>query len=319
MHTSKSVTFGEGSRVSFVEDTLKEPAYGQVLVRMMACGICKFDVACLLDLNENPGYSARPGHEGVGIVETSGPGVEDLKPGDKVASFMLGGAMAERYIASRDTVVRIPDEVEDYALWVAEPVACVVSALRLMRIEPGDDVVLLGCGYMGLLLFQGLPKEYLASLVVIDVDESRLELAKKLGAEMVINALTERPVEAVLDRVGRKADLVIEAVGEPGTIAQATRMLKDGGRLTIFGFHHGEETIPTGVWHMHGLEVLNTTPFMSRDFHRDLEDAVQLMSKKRFDQSLLVTHIYSYDDAARAMEETAAHPPDMIKSVLVRY
>jgi threonine dehydrogenase-like Zn-dependent dehydrogenase len=319
MSLSKSVTFGKGSRVSFVEDTLDEPGYGQVLVRMMACGICKFDVACLHDLHENPGYSARPGHEGVGILEAVGPGVEDLKPGDKVASFMLGGAMAERYLASRDTVARIPDGVEDYAVWVAEPVACVVSALRLLRIEPGEDVVLIGSGYMGLLLVQGLPKDYLTNLVVIDVDDSRLGLAEKFGARTVVNAVKDRAVEAVLDTAGRKVDLVIEAVGKPDTISLATEMLKNGGRLCIFGFHHGEEVIPTGVWHMHGLEVLNTTPFMSRDFHQDLKDAVRLMAKKRFDQASLVTHTYPYDDAARAMEETAKHPPGMIKSVLVRY
>jgi threonine dehydrogenase-like Zn-dependent dehydrogenase len=316
---TRSVTFGESGTVTFVEDTLQEPGYNEVLVRMMACGICKYDVATLNDLNESPRYSNRPGHEGVGVVEAVGPGVEDLKPGMKIASIMHGGAMSELFMASRTAVVPIPDHVEDYALWIAEPVACAVSSLRLLHIEPGEDVVLIGSGYMGILLLQGLPKEYLPNLVVIDVDDNRLELAKRYGAKTVVNAARKDPVKKALEITGRKVDLVIEAVGKPGTIAQATDMLRDGGRLCIFGLHYGEEPVPTGYWHMHGIEVLNTSPFMSRDFNRDLKDAARLIDGGIFDQSELITHRYSYDEVSRAMRETTDHPPDMIKSVLVRY
>jgi len=314
---ARAVTFGEGQTVSFVEDVVSGPAHDQVLVRMQACGICKYDTKTLKDLSENPLYSARPGHEGVGIVEAVGEGVHDLKPGDKIASMALGGAMAEFYLADCGSVARIPDAVERYELWIAEPVACVVNALRLLRIEPGEDVVVLGSGYMGILLVQGLPKEFIRRLVATDLRDDRLDLAKKYGAEYVVNAEKENAVEAVFDICGGKVDLVVEAAGVQGTIAQGTAMLRNGGRLCIFGHHALDEKVPTNDWHMHGIEVLNTTPFMSRDFHRDLVDGVRLMEKGTFDQSELVTHTYPFDEVAAAMEETIQHPPDMIKSVLI--
>ena len=70
---------------------------------------------------------------------------------------------------------------------------------------------------------------------------------------------------------------------------------------------------------MQGIKVLNTTPFMSPDFHRDLVDAVHLMAKGVFDQSDLVTHTYPFEDVARALQETIEHPPGMIKTVLKNY
>jgi len=70
---------------------------------------------------------------------------------------------------------------------------------------------------------------------------------------------------------------------------------------------------------MQGINVLNTTPFTSVDFHRDLVDAVHLMERGVFDQSDLITHTYPFEDVARAMKETIEHPPGMIKSVLKNY
>jgi threonine dehydrogenase-like Zn-dependent dehydrogenase len=225
--------------------------------------------------------------------------------------------MAELYAAERRDVARIPDEVKQYEYWIVEPVACVVNALRLLRIEPGEDVVVLGSGYMGVLIVQGLPKEYIRHLIVTDLRSDRLELVQKYGAE-AINADSD-VVEAVLDTCGRKVDTVIEATGAPGTIEQGTRMLRNGGKLCIFGHHAVDEQVPTNAWHMQGIEVLNTTPFMSRDFGRDLIDAVRLMEAGTFDQSALITHHYPFEEAARGIAETMKQPPDMIKSVLVRY
>ncbi len=86
-----------------------------------------------------------------------------------------------------------------YEQWIAEPVACVVCALRLLNIEPGDDVVVIGSGYMGLLLVQGLPKAFINNLIVIDIDDRRLVLAKNFGATSVINASKENLINSIAD------------------------------------------------------------------------------------------------------------------------
>jgi threonine dehydrogenase-like Zn-dependent dehydrogenase len=283
---------------------------------MRACGICKFDIKCYKGALKNPDYCSAPGHEGVGVVEAVGPGVRDLSAGHKVSSFYLGGAMAERYLADHHTVARIPDEVEDYPLWVAEPVACVVSAIRLLGIVPGDRVVVLGCGYMGQLLIQGLPRELIPILVAVDTRNERLALAVKHGADQTVNASGEDPVRVVSHLLGREADVVIETVGLPGVLGQATDMLRPGGTLCIFGHHAEDELLPTDTWHMKGIRVLNTTPFSSRDFHRDLQDAVALTAKGVYDQHDLVQRVYPLAEVDRAMRETA-HNAGVLKAVLV--
>ncbi len=284
---------------------------------MKACGICKYDIKCFEGKVDSPRYNNAPGHEGVGIVEEVGIGVEDIKPGDNVTSMAHGGAMAEYFIAERNAIAKIPDGVKAYEYWVAEPVACAVCALRLLRIEPGDRVVVVGCGYMGLLLIQGLPKEFVSKIVAVDIDESRLELARRYGADEVVNANSSEFVAAVTDSLAGEADIVIEAVGLPGLISKATGMTRMGGRLCIFGHHDRDEAVPTDAWHMKGIEVLNTTPFASKNFHKDLVDAVKLMDKKVFDQTELISKTYPFADIGRAMKETSSKASELIKTVLI--
>jgi threonine dehydrogenase-like Zn-dependent dehydrogenase len=315
----RTVTYDKPGSVSFIDTELPLPGYGEVLVQMKACGICKYDIKTCKNLNENPAYSARPGHEGVGVVEAVGEGVTNLKPGDKVASIYLGGAMAGTYLADLQSIARLPDSVSRYELWFAEPITCVVAALRLLRIEPGENVVLIGSGYMGVLILQGLPKSYLHNLIVLEPIAERRALAEKYGAGVVLDPVGVDVIEAVRDILGGEADTVIEASGEPGTIESGTSMLRNGGKLCIFGHHAKDEVAPTNAWHMQGIHVLNTTPFMSQDFHRDLVDAVHLMDRGVYDQYDLITHIYPFDDAPHAIEETTAHPEGMIKSVLKNY
>jgi len=313
---ARRILFPDNRTVSVIEEDITGPGDDQVLVRMKACGICKYDIKCYLHNETNIEYSRRPGHEGVGTVEAVGRNVRDIKQGDAVTSISFGGAMADYFIADKNTVVKIPATVTDFGAWVAEPVACAVNALRQVRLEPGDSVAVIGAGYMGLLLIQGLPGEFIERLLIIDIDENKLELAKSFGADVVINASYEDPVATVSRKLNGCADLVIEATGAPETIRQATDMLGNGGRLCLFGHHAVDETVPTNDWHMKGISVLNTTPFSSLNFYKDLQDAVTLMKKGVFDQSSLINRSYSFNDIEKAMEELSAGPAGVIKAVL---
>jgi threonine dehydrogenase-like Zn-dependent dehydrogenase len=318
-YMARTVVFQGSGKMSAERARIESPGPGQVLVQMKACGICHYDTKCFKKPQQDPVYSARPGHEGVGIIAEVGAGVTDLRPGDKVTSVTFGGALSEMYLAERDTVARIPAEVETYEQWISEPIACVVNCLRHLGIEPGDDVVVLGSGYMGLLLIQGLPKEYIHTLIAIDVLDDRLALAKKYGAGRTVNAAKEDPVKAVQDITGRKVDLVIEAAGVPGAISQATDMLRNGARLCMFAHHAVDEVVPTNAWHMKGLHVMNTTPFTSKSFPKDLVDAVRLMEQGRFSQQDLISRLYTPDQLERALHELTPKPPEVLKAVVKNY
>lgn len=260
------ISFRQKKQIVTIQRGVNPPEENQVIIRMKACGICQYDIKCYKETSTDPVYSDSPGHEGVGVVVAAGKNVESLRPGDKVTSYSFGSAFADYYTADINTVAALPQEVEDFKYWAAEPIACIVNSLRFLRIEPGDDVVVMGCGYMGLLFIQGLPKEFINNLIAIDIDDHRLSLARQFGAGTIINAQHLDPVQAVFDRNKRQADVVIEAIGEKGAIGQATDMIKMGGRLCIFGHHAEDESVPTGEWHMKGIEVLNTTPFTSKIF-----------------------------------------------------
>ena len=313
---SKAAVFKNQKKIIFENKNIHDPQDYQILIRMEMCGICQYDIKCFSGKQEDSRYASAPGHEGVGIVEVVGDRVKSIKKGNRVATVEFG-AFSEFYIADSRKAAKIPEDTDDLEIWIAEPIACIVNALRLAKVEPGDNVVVIGCGYMGLLIIQGLPKEFLPNLVAIDINDYRLSLAKKFGAIYTINSLIDDPVQAVLDIVQGGVDIVIEAAGVTATLDYATKMLKTGGRLCIFGHHANFVKINTGIWHMKGLEVLNTTPFLSKDFGKDLSNAVDLIKRKIFNQKELITNRYKFFDLQKALEETSKNQGETLKAVII--
>jgi len=285
----------------------------EVLIETKACGICMGDI--YVYEGKLPGGRVM-GHEGVGIVAEVGEDVENVKTGDVVTT--LGGpAFAEHYKTKSRNVAKIPSNVEDYALWISEPLACVVNGIRGASIEIGDDVCLIGCGYMGLLLLQAMPKNYINNLIALDIRDERLELARDFGAEHVLNPQKVDPVKGVKEIIGGGVDIVIEASGAYGTLNLATDLVKPGGKLVIFGRHVIDEKVPTEKWHIMGLKVLNTAPSFSSNFNKDFHDAVNLLRKGVFNQKRLITHRFSFEDSETAFKEASKKPPDYIKGVII--
>jgi len=110
---------------------------------------------------------------------------------------------------------------------------------------------------------------------------------------------------------------VIEASGAEGTISLGTEMVRTGGTLNIFGWHAGEETLPTHDWHYKGLKVLNASPMISEDFTVHFRAAVALMATGRIDQKQLITHRYPASDSEKAFQVAANKTDGYIKGVLL--
>jgi len=295
-----------------VEVELGDLGKDEVLIETKACGICMGEIHVYR--GDLPGGRVM-GHEGVGIVSDVGEDVQNVKIGDKVTA--LGGpAFSEYYKTSSNRVAKIPSHVEDYALWISEPLACVVNGIRGAKIEIGDNVCLIGCGYMGLLLLQAMPKNYVNSLVALDILDERLKLAEEFGAEHVLNPKTCDPVREVKKITKHGVDVVIEASGAYGTLYLATDLVKPGGKLVIFGRHVIDEKVPTEKWHSMGLRVLNTAPLFSSNFNKDFHDAVNLLKKGVFDQKRLITHRFPFEDSEAAFRKASEKPADYIKGVI---
>ena len=306
--------FLDKNLVKIVEIEVDKPGKNEVLIETKACGICMGDVYVFQGKLPSGGVM---GHEGVGIVAEIGECVKNVKCGDKVAA--LGGpAFAEYYKTESQNVVKIPGYVDEDALvyWISEPLACVVTGIKGSDIRVGDNICIIGCGYMGLLLIQTMPKNLINNLIAIDIRNDRLELAKKFGAEYVINPKEKDAIKEVHDILNGKADIVIEASGAPGTIDLATEIVRSGGKLVIFGRHVIDEKVPTEKWHVKGLTILNTTPAFSTNFNKDFYDAVNLLRKGMVDQKPLITHRFPYEKAQEAFEIASEKPSNYIKGAL---
>ena len=289
-----------------------DPGPGEVLIEVKANGICRGDIA-LFTGELNYGYPFFHGHEPAGLVAAVGPGVDGLEPGDKVAC--LGSpSYRKHYVAHHSKVIRIPDQKADPALWISEPAACAVNGVQGSDFRLGDKVALLGCGYMGLLVLQGLPRETFGRLVLADPDAARLALARSLGASEVYDP-NKTDLAALAKEMGG-FDVVVEASGARGTLSLATRMLRTGGTLNIFGWHAGEETVPTSEWHYMGLKVLNTAPGFAADFTVHFRSAVALMATGRIDQQPLISHRFPVSQCQKALEVAANKADGYIKGVI---
>ncbi len=305
------VLVGPG-RIDMTQLEVPDPGPGEVMVEVKANGICRGDIA-LFTGEMNYGYPFFHGHEPAGIIAALGAGVKDLKVGDKVAC--LGSPSYRRHIVIKaGQAAKIPDPSADLALWVSEPPACAANGAQNSEIKIGDKVALLGCGYMGMLVFQCLPREIMSRLIVADPDPDRLALARKLGATEAYNP-NETDLIALANEVGG-FDVVIEASGVRGTITLATKLLHNAGVLNIFGWHGGEEMLPTHDWHYKGLKVLNTAPMYVRDFSIYFRAAVALMGTGRIDQKLLISHRFPVSDCQRGFEIAANRKDGYIKGVI---
>ncbi|MBD3347004.1 MAG: zinc-binding dehydrogenase [Chitinivibrionales bacterium] len=200
---------------------------------------------------------------------------------------------------------------------IAEPVDCIVGAIRSYEIMPGDRVLLMGAGYMGLLNVQGLAACPLAELVVTDIKQENLERAKAFGASKIINTGTAEGLTELEQYKSDPFDLVIEAAGVEQTLQSAGSFIRTGGRLALFAWHHAPRSVDFGEWHIGGYKVLNSSPMISTDLAvSTMERAVRLMEKGTFDQSNLITHRHPLSKVQEAMEIASERPEGYLKGVL---
>jgi L-iditol 2-dehydrogenase len=243
-------------------------APGEVLVRVKACGICGSDVH---GLDGSTGRRQPPlimGHEASGVIEAVGAEVQGWAPGDRVTfdstiyrlddwytrrglynlsegRMVLGvspgdyrrdGAFAEFVAVPQHVLYRLPDEVTFVQAALVEPVAVALHAVGLTPLAVGDSALVFGAGTIGLCLVQVLRAAGCSRVLAVDLERDRLELARRLGADTVLDAREPDVVEEVAHATeGRGADVVFEAVGIDATVGTAIAAVRRGGTVALVG------------------------------------------------------------------------------------
>jgi threonine dehydrogenase-like Zn-dependent dehydrogenase len=315
------------------------PGPGEVLVEVAAAGICAGDMYFYLGKNPYAVYPQVCGHEIAGVVAAVGPGVSELEIGAPVVvEPFLGcgrcypcragksnccvnlqiigvhrpGGYAEYLTAPASHVHRIPAGLSLTVASFAEPVAIGVQACRRGQVAAGEEVLILGCGPIGLALIE-VAKARGARVIAADLAPARLAFAAQLGAEAL--PAGEGLLAAVLDRTGGEgAPVVIEATGSPGAMESTVDLVAAGGRIVIVGLVKQGTMVS-----FPGLDFTRKemTVVGSRASVHCFPEALDLLARGAITYPRVATE-FSLWDAPDVFAELAANPAAVHKGVLVR-
>ncbi|HTV05617.1 MAG TPA: alcohol dehydrogenase AdhP [Acidobacteriaceae bacterium] len=265
-----------GQPLKLRELPIPQPGPGQVLIKIHNSGVCHTDLhAADGDWPIRPTLPFIPGHEGAGVVVALGPGVTHLKEGDRVgiawlhsacghcefclagwetlcpeqknSGYSINGSFAEYAVAAADFLGRIPDKL---SFRDAAPILCAgvttYKGLKQTQARPGQWVVISGVGGLGHVAVQ-YAKAMGLHVAAIDIGPDKMKLARKLGAEITVDAREQDPVATIQKQIGGAHGVLVTAVSLPA-FKQAVGMLRRGGTCVLNGLPPGE--FPISVFNM---------------------------------------------------------------------
>lgn len=264
----KALVLTGASQFELQDVTQPQPGPGEVLIKVMACGICGSDVH---GMDGSTGRRQPPvimGHEASGVVDGRGEGVTDFAVGDRVTfdstiycgacsycqsgqvnlcedrnvigvscdDYNRPGAFAEYLVVPTRVLYRFGPSLDFARACMVEPLSIAFHAVRQTPIELGSTVLVIGAGIIGQMVVQTARRAGCGRLLVADLEDSRLAVAAKHGADVTINSAQTDLVDRVKELTNnRGVDIVIEAVGAEPTIRAGVASLRKGGAMTIIG------------------------------------------------------------------------------------
>ncbi len=289
----------------------------EVLIKIQVCGLCNWE------LNHFKGvlgeYPMSLGHEWAGIIVDKGSEVNSFQIGDRVAVLPDSLEGFAEFGVTKAKNCFLVEEGVDLKNVLLEPLKCVVTVLRAAAPEPGDYGVVVGCGPMGLWCIQALEDKTMAGVIAVDVDEKKLDLAKKFGASYVINGKKCNVKEKIKSITqGHMADFVIEGTGRTEMLEQAAGYLKTGrGRLVLMSYYDRKaEGFDFRLFSDLSLQLLNPHPSYSLNPLDDARRAMALVNKGTFSQKDIITHKFGLEEIQKAFEIMENKPDNYVKGVI---
>ncbi|BBO82820.1 alcohol dehydrogenase [Desulfosarcina ovata subsp. sediminis] len=317
---------------------------GEMVVRTRVSGICATDIKTLLGQGLPKELPTILGHEVVGEIAEIGAGVSGYAIGDRVAVYPIAvcgrceycrkgrhnlcdhefglahgieGGFAEyvrlpKQIIDIGGVVKIPDDLPFEKAVLAEPLSCVYASLKACRVAAGDHVVILGAGPMGLMHLK-MAKWHGATVIVVDILDSRLKVAAAMGADHCINPSTTDHAAAIGKITdGKGAAVVIASLGIPKVVEANLKLTRKGGTFNVFGGPPAGEAISVDPRWLHYMEITLTGTFAcSPD---DFKKCLTLIETGEIRVDDLVSDTFTLDNFLDAVERAKAQ--EMIRGIV---
>jgi L-iditol 2-dehydrogenase len=320
-----------------------EPGPDEVLIRVAACGICGSDVH---GYDGSSGRRIPPivmGHEAAGTIAAVGASVKGLSEGNRVTfdstiycgqcppctrgeanlcdhrqvlgvscgDYRRPGAFAEFVVVPARIIYQLPDTFAFEQAAMLEAVAVALHAVSLVPIVPDSSALVVGAGTIGLLLQQALRGAGCTRVFVTDVDPTRLQLSRELGATTTISAGPEFAQEISRLTNGVGVDIAVEAVGKTETVNTAIDSVRKGGSVILVGNISPEVTLPLQKVVTRQIRLQGSCASAG-----EYPKAIQLMSSGAIRVKPLITAVAALDQGPLWFERLYAREPNLMKVVL---
>ncbi len=239
----------------------------EILVKNHLIGICGSDKAFYrgqmppktAEFRQEPKFPFWLGHESGGTVVEVGSRVSEYKVGDKVIAFGWCNNYADYFVAKEFQLQPAPEGLDMDLVSLGEPIACAMYSGLHSGVQLGDVVVVMGGGFAGQIIAQCAKQKGADKVIVADVLDGKLELAKQLGADITVNLKKADLKDIVAKMTGdRGADVVVEAAGGESSFNTASEIIRHNGKFVFYSWVTQPITLNISRWHDDGLEFINT-------------------------------------------------------------
>jgi len=321
-----------------------ELASHDILIQVKACGICGSDVH---GYDGSTGRRIPPiimGHEAAGVISKVGPDVRSFKVGDRVTfdstvscghcayclvgevnlcdnrqvlgvscgDYRRNGAFAEYVAVPEHIVYSLPDSFEYEKAALIEAVSIAVHAAKITNIEQGSTCVIIGAGMIGLLAVQAFKHFGCMKVFAVDLEQSKLDTAKKLGADDTFLA-TDPYLFAKLNAAagGRGIDIAAEVVGAQKSITTAIEAVRRGGKVTLIGNLSPKVEIPLQTVVTRQISLLGSCASAG-----EYRECIELMESGSIDVSPLLSAVVPLSEGAEWFDRLYNCEPGLMKVIL---
>ncbi len=332
----KSIQISKPGEMIITGSAIPTPSEGEVLIKIKYVGFCGSDLSSYLGRNPMVNYPVIPGHEVAGTIEKTGSDIpKDLTIGQQVTvvpytscgscpacrrgrnnacqfnqtlGVQRNGAMSE-YICVPWQKVLTAEGLSMKELALTEPLTVGFHAASRGRVTKHDTVAVLGCGMIGLGAIISAV-ETGVRVIAIDVDDSKLDLAKKLGAAATINSRTQNLEEKVSELTDNDGpDVIIEAAGQASTYLAAIGLLAFTGRVVCIGYAKDDIAFATKLFVQKEMDIMGSRNATSEDFN----NVISYLSKGKLPVDDLVSMVVNPENAHGAMKQWMADSGKIFK------
>ena len=339
----KSLLLSEYNHLDLVDTPVPSTGPDEVLVQVAACGICGSDV------HGYDGASGRRvppivmGHEAAGQIAAVGKNVNGLAEGDRVTfdstvycgacphclrgninlcdnrqvlgvscgDYRRAGAFAEYVVVPARIVYRLPDQLSFTEAAMLEAVSVALHAVAVTQMRPDDTALVIGAGMIGLLILQSLRATGCSRVFVADLDDSRLKIAKELGATEILSSKSDLVAQVMKLTNGTGADVALEAVGRSETVDAAIDCVRKGGTVTLVGNISPQVTLPLQKVVSRQIRLQGSCASSG-----EYPKAIELLASGAIKVKPLITAVAPLDDGPAWFERLHAGEKNLLKVVL---